>query len=132
MEEIMSEETLTPEVEEEVQEAVDTELIPDPPQPDEGKQLSLQDLQCGYIVGMTEDGNFVFELVGQKRELLSLLGLHQYANERVRVLHGRTQMTGEALVNEVGKAVNLLNQKVDSVASALQQALSAGKPQNQL
>lgn len=117
------------EVVEEKVEEVATDVVEDPVQE---QQLSLNDLVSGYVVGLTEDGNFIFEPIGKKKELLPLLGLNGYASRRLANLLDKSQMSGDTLVHEVGKALNLLNQKVDAIGNALQQALNAGKSQNDL
>lgn len=81
-------------------------------------QLGLNDLDCGYVVGV-KDGNFVFELVGKdKKDLLKLLGIHKFAVLRVRQTFDQTQMTGDSLVHEVGKALQVINQKIDMLVQA--------------
>jgi len=89
------------------------------PAPEEGpEQIGLNDLDCGYVVGVTGKGNFVFELVGQERDLLKLIGVQKYADMRVQQTFDQTQATGDALVHEVGKALQIMNQKLDAIVQA--------------
>ena len=41
-------------------------------------------IRCGYIIGIREDGNIVFELLGNAPGLAELLGLHEVASERLK------------------------------------------------
>jgi ATP-dependent 26S proteasome regulatory subunit len=92
------------------------------------QQLQLADLKVGYVVGLTDDGNFVFDIFGKKKGLVEILGLHQHASLRVQVLYNQTQMSGDALVNEIGKALSVLNQKLDQIV----QTVAPKKPDNNL
>ena len=130
MEEIMDKDVKeVPEVARPVEEPV-AEQLPDPAPAQQG--ISLNDLRHGYLVGLTDDGNFVFELLGKEKELVPLLGLHRYAGERVQLEYNKTQMAGDVLTHEVGKAVNNLNQKIDALGSLLTQLNNARTPDNKL
>lgn len=111
--------------------AEDTATLLPPPPPGPAPQqegTSLGDLRVGYVVGMTDDGNFVFDIFGKQKGLVEVLGLHYHATERVKTLYNQTQMSGDTLVNEVGKALSVLNQKLD----AIQQVVAPKKPDNNL
>lgn len=99
---------------------------PAAPEPQDG--VALSDLKVAYVVGLTEDGNFVFDVVGQKKDLLSLLGLHEHASRQVNKIYNGSQMSGDALVHEVGKGIAVLNQKVDAVLGVV----APKKPDNSL
>lgn len=97
-------------------------------QPQEGKGLTLDDLKVGYVVGLTEEGNFVFELFGKDPGLVELLGVHQHAVNRVQRIYDDKQISGDRLIHEVGKAVAMLNQKLDQVL----QAVAPKEPDNRI
>jgi len=72
-------------------------------------------LEIGYVVGMTKDGNFVFELLGENRGLVQLLGIHEHAKRRVTAIYDDNQMMGDRLVHEVGKATGACLQAVEQL-----------------
>jgi hypothetical protein len=90
------------------------------------KGLSAADLRMGYIVGITEEGNFVFDVVGKNQGLLELLGLHDFATIKVKQALEHQQGTGDKLVFEVAKTVAALAQEVQKLTSLLK------KPDNSL
>jgi len=98
-----------------------------PGQPEQ-QQLSLNDLKMGYIVGLTPDGNFVFELLGQEKGLVELLGIHEHATKRVDRIYEDSQLSGDRLTHEVGKAIAIVNQKIDQ----LLQVIAPPKPDNKI
>lgn len=82
------------------------------------KQIGLNDLDCGYIVGV-KDGNFVFDIIGKDKDLLKLVGVHKYADLRVTQTFERTQMVGDTLTHELGKALHTMNQKLDMLVQTV-------------
>jgi hypothetical protein len=58
----------------------------DPAQRAEDLNNKISQLTVGYVVGVTETGDFVFEVLGDKPGLVQLMGVHQYANTRVQML----------------------------------------------
>ncbi|RLF68160.1 MAG: hypothetical protein DRN26_00390 [Thermoplasmata archaeon] len=40
-------------------------------------------IKCGYVIGVMENGKFVFEILGSTPGLVELLGLHKLAGERI-------------------------------------------------
>ena len=81
------------------------------------QKLSLEDLKVGYIVGLTPNGDFVFELFGKEPGLVELLGIHQHAMHRVNRIYDEKQFSGDRLIHEVGKAISALNLKLDQLMS---------------
>lgn len=118
---------MSDEVKDIVEEEVVEQVVDQPAQPQQ-RQMSLEDMKCGYIVAMTEEGNFVFDLFGKQKGLVEVLGLHKHATSRVDTLYNQAQMSGDALVNEVGKAMAMLNQKMDQIL----QVIAPKKPDNNL
>jgi hypothetical protein len=131
----------SPEVAAEVGATVVTEVLPTQPQasqPQPGQpqqeQLDLQkDLKVGYVVGLKNDGNFVFSVVGKEPGLMELLGVHHHATSRVKKLYSANQVTDDALtlelakmVDALGGMVNQLTQKVDKLLNKV----DPPKPQN--
>jgi hypothetical protein len=125
----MSEEQVNETVEEtpEAPEAPEAASV-EAPAEEKKEGISLKDLKVGYVVGLTDEGNFVFELVGTDPGLVELLGVNAHAAERVRQIYARTQMTGDALTTEVGKGLAIINQKIDQLLGVI----APKKPDNKL
>jgi len=83
------------------------------------KQISLNDIRVGYIVGVTKDNLMVFELLGQDQGLMDILGLHQHAGRRINSIYEDLQVCGDRLTHEVGRSVQLLNNKMDELLAAI-------------
>lgn len=79
-------------------------------------------LVMGYSVGLQANGNFVFEILGERKGLVELLGIHAYATTQVEKVKSDATMTGDRLSHELGAVLNVLNQKLD--------ALMQGQPAN--
>ena len=77
--------------------------------------VSLEDLKIGYVVGLTKEDRFVFELFGQNKGLVELLGIHQHANRKVERVYDDQQMSGDRLLHEVGRAVAAIAQRLDGL-----------------
>jgi len=92
------------------------------------KEVRLEDTKIAYIVGMDQEGNFLFQVFGKEPGLLQLMGIHAHATRRVEAIYQDKQITGDRLVHEVGKAVALVNVKMDQVL----QVIAPKKPDNQL
>lgn len=79
----------------------------------EKNEVTLNDLDVAYVVGLTEEGNLVFESFGKNKTLISVLGLHHHATNCVNSLYGEHQGKGDTITIEVGKLVQTVNQKLD-------------------
>lgn len=77
--------------------------------------IALEDLKCGYVVGISEDEHFIFEIFGKNKNLVELLGVHAHASHRVSSIHNDQQVSGDRLVRELGRAVEAIGEKVDSL-----------------
>ena len=75
--------------------------------------ITLEDLKIAYVVGLTEEDQFIFEMFGQDRGLVQLLGIHQHASRRVEKIYDDQQMSGDRLMHEVGKAIAEVSKKLD-------------------
>ena len=78
----------------------------------EASSVTLEDLKIAYIVGLTEEDQFIFELFGKEKGLVQLLGIHQHANKRVEKIYDDQQMSGDRLMHEVGRAVAEISRKL--------------------
>lgn len=81
--------------------------------------LTDADFKIGYVVGLAADGKFIFELLGTDKNVVSLMGIHKYADHEVSKLFETNRFSGNALTLEVGKAVGVLHEKFDSLLKAL-------------
>ena len=55
-------------------------------------------VECGYVVAVKPDGQFVFNPIGTNITLVSILGLHEYAATRVQELFDRSTGRGNAVL----------------------------------
>ena len=83
--------------------------------------VSLEDLKIGYVVGLTQEDRFVFELFGQNKGLVELLGIHQHASRKVNRVYDDQQMSGDRLLHEVGRAVAAIAQRLDGLAGTTEE-----------
>jgi hypothetical protein len=77
--------------------------------------VALEDLKCGYVVGLSQEDHFIFELFGTNKGLVELMGIHQHASHRVNSIYNDQQMAGDRLVHEVGRAITQLGEKLDTI-----------------
>lgn len=94
----------------------------------ENQGMTLADLKMGYIVGITPDGNFVFEIIGKEKGLVELLGLHKFAEKKVTSLLDSTQGSGDRLIQELARMIQQVGMKVDAIAKVV----APTKPENKL
>lgn len=80
----------------------------------EATPVALEDLKCGYVVGLTQDDRFIFELFGTNKGLVELMGIHQHASYRVDSVYNDQQMSGDRLVHEVGRAIASLREEINA------------------
>ena len=80
--------------------------------PQEPEALDLSNLQCGYVVGLGDNGEFVFEVLGGNPGLVQLLGLHQYADHRLTYARDVNQNYGYPVmmkqINQIGQMMQVL------------------------
>lgn len=99
-----------------------TEAVEEAPMAEEvagEQQLNLNDLKIGYVVGLTEENNFVFQVFGQSQGLVELLGIHGHANRQIDAVYNNAQVMGDRLVHEVGRAVQVMGQKLDHLINTV-------------
>jgi hypothetical protein len=41
-------------------------------------------VKCGYVIGVREDGSFIFDVLGTSPGIVELLGLHAIVDERLQ------------------------------------------------
>jgi hypothetical protein len=56
-------------------------------------------VRVSYIVGVREDGSFVFNIGGSKPGLLEILGLHSFAANKIRLIYEKAQLEGDAAIH---------------------------------
>ena len=54
-------------------------------------------LRCAYTVGVTQQGRFIFETAGEGQGIVELLGLHNFAGNKLQQLHDVQLGTGSYL-----------------------------------
>ena len=69
-----------------------------------------QDIKVAYAIGIRKDDSIFFDIGGEMRGLVELMGLHALAEQKIREVHDVNQKTGTAL----------LNAKLDAIVKALQ------------
>ena len=99
------------EVTEELMEDVQTTANAQRQQPKQQQQVQLGELQVGYVVGLTTTGEPIFEVVGQQKELLNVIGLNAFATTRINSLLQKAAGTSD--LAEVAGALKVLNSKLD-------------------
>lgn len=78
------------------------------------KTLNLSSLKAGYVVGVNDKSELVFEILGKDIGLVEMLGLHEYANHRIDVMKDLNQ----------GYGIPLLSQQLGQVGQMLQVMLN--------
>ena len=84
-------------------------------------------LKAGFVVGLSPDDNFVFE-VFEGTDLLALIGFLKIAEKRVQKVIDNAELSGDRLVTETIKSLQVLHQKVDTVS----EVVLPKKPDNKL
>ena len=93
--------------------------------------VALEDLKIGYVVGLTAEDRFVFELFGQNKGLVELLGIHQHASRKVNRVYDDQQMSGDRLLHEVGRAVAAIAQRLDGLAGTTEDVVVSEETQTE-
>ena len=83
------------------------------------KAVKLEDTKISYVVGMDEKGDFLFQVYGKEAGLLQLLGIHAHATRRIQAIYDDKQFSGDRLTHEVGKAIAVMNQKLDQLMNII-------------
>ena len=79
--------------------------------PEEGEELRF-----GYTVGVRENGGFVFELHGEDKGVVQLLGLTRFAENQIERIHNIALKQGDALLNQ---GLALLFQELQAIKRAV-------------
>lgn len=85
----------------------------------EPQTINVNEMEVAYLIGLQPDGNFLFQIFGQRQGLVELMGLHQEATQRIKVLQSKKSGTGDMLVVEGLKQLQVLNQKLDALLSVV-------------
>lgn len=83
------------------------------------QQVNVDEMQIAYLVGLQPDGNFFFQVFGKSQGLVELLGLHTHATQRLQVIQQQKMGTGDALVVELAKGLQAMDQKLDALLKNL-------------
>jgi len=70
-------------------------------------------IKIGYVVGLQEDDTLIFNIIGDSSGLINILGIHKYAEHRVKYLLDNSQITGDRLIHEVGKGLKQIMDMLD-------------------
>lgn len=84
--------------------------------PEEEQPQKKQKLTSFYVVGVKEDGSLHFEIGDENITMVDLLGLHKYAEIRVKNTLDVSNETGDGLV---AKVANIINARLDAILSRL-------------
>jgi len=75
----------------------------------------------GYRVGVRENGEFIFEIIGSRPGLVEVLGVHEFAQRKVSLLYDRAQVEGQAAV---AVQFNQMMKKFDSTIETFRDLLN--------
>lgn len=84
------------------------------PNPEPKELPNIEGMVCGYVVGLDEEGNLMFEVLGANPGLIQLLGLHTYAEHRLMIAKDVNQ----------GYGVPLLAKQLENVQKTLSTILT--------
>jgi hypothetical protein len=86
---------------------VNNQLNTPEPEPDTGEQI-----RYAYVVGVKNNGQFVFDVHGDEVGLIELMGLHQYADRRIKGVFDDNHGTGDAITMQLFKMLQELGAKL--------------------
>ena len=90
------------------------------------KKEPTNNLKYGYLVGLDEAGEFVFEILGKDPGLIEIMGSHSFAKHRINQLRDILQDDGTAFIKKALNAIGKLNEAELKLLTGLYEAL--GKP----
>ena len=83
--------------------------IPDPPPVSTPKASKII---FGYAVGVREDGELFFEVIGQAGGLIELLGLHTYAKECLdNIISTKMENNNSIIINKLDSLITLVTSR---------------------
>lgn len=85
----------------------------------ESNAIDINNMQVAYVVGLQPDGNFFFQVFGQRQGLVELMGLHQHVTRRIQVLQDQKSGTGDMLTVEALKQLQVISQKLDALLNVV-------------
>ncbi len=86
----------------------------------EETEESLDDsMKVAYVVGLDNDGNFVFNIFGKDKGLIEVLGLHELAGHKIKQMLEMNTSTGDKLTQEVLRLAIQINNKIDKLPKDL-------------
>ena len=72
-------------------------------------------VKAAFTVAVLTNGELSFKTFGDQTTLVNLLGLNEYAKICIRQSVNHQTCSGDYRVDEVGKAVALVNSKIDQL-----------------
>lgn len=83
--------------------------VPDPPPVPTPKTSKIV---FGYAVGIKEDGELFFEIMGQAGGLIELLGLHTYAKECLdNIVATKIENNSSIIINKLDSLITLVTSR---------------------
>ena len=72
-------------------------------------------MKCGYVIGVQDDGSFVFDILGTEPGIIELLGLHAVVGERLQARMDR-QLGGKfsLMINKLNQLAEQVSQRGDT------------------
>jgi len=83
--------------------------------------ITLPEMTNGFIVGVTSEGNYVFEIVGTQTGLIELMGLLEYAKLRIADIRDLNQGRGNPIIQKQLRKVG------EILSSLVQQSRNGGR-----
>ncbi|MCW4026335.1 MAG: hypothetical protein NWE76_02475 [Candidatus Bathyarchaeota archaeon] len=95
---------------------------------EEQQVVPLEEMKVAILAGILPDGKFLFQTHGTQQGLIEYIGVHAYIGMRIQSLADEVVFRGDRITHEVGKAVGLLNKKVDDLIASLGAAPAEAEP----
>lgn len=113
--------TTKPRTAKKTEEAVDTQNNESQQTEPEKQSFDInKDLKFGFLSGLKQDDNFLFETFGTEKTLVNLMGVKQYTDKRIAGEIDKNLNTGDALVFALFQSVTQLSAKMDRLLSLLE------------
>ena len=78
-----------------------------------------ESMRVAYLVGLDNEGNFVFNVFGKEKGLVEVLGLHQLAGHKLKQMLEQNTNTGDKLTAEALRLLLQINNKIDKLPKDL-------------
>jgi hypothetical protein len=97
----------------------ESQVVPEVTEDPRAQQINIDDTVVSYVVGLQADGNFFWQVYGQRPGLAELIGIHDHATTCVNREKAKKTGSGDALTAAVVREVQALNQKLDLLMNKL-------------